>query len=263
VIGRFFRGLTRLWMVPVVLAVWELTTRLMEHPYFPPPSQIVIHMGELWFDGSPAQLWLNETALENFPHSLGRLLAGWALAGVIGVTIGLLLGRSPLFYRFVDPIIQFGRALPPPALLPMFLALFSTGARMQIMTITFGIIWPVVFNAADGARNVDPLHLETGRVFKFGAAQRLFRIILPSAVPKIFAGLRLSLSLALILMVIAEFYSTEGIGFQLRESQRSFDLPGVWGAIILLGILGYVLNQVFLILERRALSWQYSANRLA
>jgi ABC-type nitrate/sulfonate/bicarbonate transport system permease component len=257
-IEKLYSGLVRLWVVPVVLMVWELATREMEHPFFPPPSAIVTHMGELWFTGSPARLWLNETALDNFPHSLGRLLTGWVLAGVAGVTIGVALGRSPLFYRFADPIIQFGRALPPPALLPMFLALFSTGTRMQIATITFGIVWPVLFNAADGARNVDPLHLETGRVFRLTGAQQLFQIILPSAAPKIFAGLRLSLSLALILMVIAEFYSTEGIGFQLRAAQRSFDVAGIWGTIVLLGVLGYLLNQGFLLLERMALTWQQS-----
>ncbi|WP_328816527.1 ABC transporter permease [Nonomuraea cypriaca] len=262
-IRKFSSGLLRLWVVPVVLAVWELATRAMEHPFFPPPSEIVIHMGELWFSGSPAQLWFNETAMDNFPPSIGRLLAGWVASGVVGVTIGLMLGRSPVFFRFVDPIIQFGRALPPPALLPMFVALFSTGARMQIVTITFGIIWPVLFNAADGARNVDPLHLETARVFRFTGVQRLFKIILPSSAPKIFAGLRLSLSLALILMVIAEFYSTDGIGFELRSAQRSFDIPGVWGAIILLGILGYLLNQGFLMMERKALTWHHSARRIA
>jgi ABC-type nitrate/sulfonate/bicarbonate transport system permease component len=177
------------------------------------------------------------------------------LAGVGGVVIGVAIGRSPLLYRFLDPIIQFGRALPAPALLPMFLALFSTGTRMQIATITFGIVWPVLFNAADGARSIEPLHLETARVFGLTRGQRLLRIVLPSAAPKIFAGLRLSLSLALILMVIAEFFSTEGIGFQLRAAQRAFDLPGAWGAIVLLGILGYVLNQAFLLLEKRVLTW--------
>ncbi|MEV0997003.1 ABC transporter permease [Nonomuraea sp. NPDC050202] len=247
--------LARLWVVPVVLLVWELATRAMEHPFFPPPSVIVVHMRDLWFTGSPARLWLNDTALANFPQSLGRLLAGWVLAGVGGVVIGVAIGRSPLLYRFLDPIIQFGRALPAPALLPMFLALFSTGTRMQIATITFGIVWPVLFNAADGARSIEPLHLETARVFGLTRGQRLLRIVLPSAAPKIFAGLRLSLSLALILMVIAEFFSTEGIGFQLRAAQRAFDLPGVWGAIVLLGILGYVLNQAFLLLEKRVLTW--------
>ncbi|MFD9950467.1 ABC transporter permease [Nonomuraea sp. NPDC059023] len=247
--------IARVVVVPAVLLIWELATRAMAHPFFPPPSVIVTHMRELWFTGSPARLWLNDTALATFPPSLGRLLAGWAVSGVAGVALGVALGRSPLLYRLLDPAIQFGRALPPPALLPMMLALFSTGTRMQIAVITFGIVWPVLFNAADGARHVDPLHLDTARVFGLSRGQRLCRVILPAAAPKIFAGLRLSLSLALILMVIAEFFSTEGIGFQLRAAQRAFDLPGVWGAIVLLGVLGYLLNQGFLYLERRILTW--------
>ncbi len=262
-IRKFATGLLRLWVIPVVLVVWEVATQAMDHPFFPPPSTIVLRMQELWFTGPPIQLWLNDTALGHFPHSLGRLLGGWLVAGVVGVTLGIMIGRSPLLFRFIDPIIQFGRALPPPALLPLFLAIFSVGTEMQVATITFGIIWPVLFNAADGARHVEPLHLETSRAFKLSARQRLFEIILPSAAPKIFAGLRLSLSLALILMVIAEFFSTEGIGFQLRATQRAFDLPGVWGTIVLLSILGYLLNQAFLVVERRALSWHNSAKRTA
>ncbi|MDF2711894.1 MAG: nitrate transporter permease [Nonomuraea muscovyensis] len=258
-IRKFATAVLRLWIVPVVLVAWELITRALEHPYFPPPTTILPHMRDLWFDGPASQLWLNDTALANFPQSLGRLLTGWVLAGVIGVTVGLALGRSPLFFRFADPVIQFGRALPPVALLPMFLAIFSIGAKMQISMIAFGIVWPVLFNAADGGRHVDPLHLETARVFRFSRTQRLFQVILPSALPKIFAGLRLSLSLALILMVIAEFFSTDGLGFQLRLAQRQFDLPGMWGAVILLGVLGYLFNQIFVLAERRALVWHSSA----
>lgn len=258
---RLLSGVLRLWLIPVLLVLWELVTRQLEDPFFPPPTTIALRMRELWFSGPPAQLWLNDTALGSFPQSLGRLLAGWLVAGVVGVALGIALGRSPLLFRLLDPIIQFGRALPPPALLPLFLALFSTGVQMQIVTITFGIVWPVLFNAADGARSVDPLHLETAAVFGLSPAQRLLRIILPSATPKVFAGLRLSLSLALILMVIAEFFSTGGIGFQLRDAQRSFDLPGMWGAIVVLGTLGFALNWIFLALERRTLSWHHTAKR--
>ncbi|NUW38458.1 ABC transporter permease [Nonomuraea sp. SMC257] len=258
---KFVNGLLRLWVVPVVLVVWELSTRAMEQAFFPPPSKILATMGKLWFSGSPLTLFLTDEALGNFPHSVGRLLAAWVLSGVVGVTFGVAIGRSPLLYRFVDPIIQFGRALPPPALLPMFLAIFSTGTKMQVVTIAFGVVWPVIFNAADGARHVDPLHLETARVFRFSRTQRLFRVILPSALPKIFAGLRLSLSLALILMVIAEFFSTEGIGYQLRLAQREFELATMWGTMIILGVLGYLLNQLFLLAERRALVWHSSARR--
>ncbi|YCK38902.1 ABC transporter permease [Actinomadura sp. ATCC 39365] len=239
------RSVARLWAVPVVVAVWELATRAAGNPYFPPPSTIALRLRELW---------ISRTALDDLSHSLGRLLTGWVLAGVAGVAAGVAMGRSPLLSRFVDPAVQFCRALPPPALLPVFLALFSTGTLMQVATIACGIVWPVLVNAADGARNVDRLHLDTARVFRLSAGQRLLRVVLPSAAPKILAGLRLSLSLALILMVIAEFFATDGVGFRLRAAQRSFDLPGMWAAVTVLGVLGYLLNQVFLILERRAVA---------
>ncbi|MEU5867445.1 ABC transporter permease [Nonomuraea sp. NPDC047529] len=236
------RSLARLWAVPVVVALWELATRAAGNPYFPPPSTIALRLGDLW---------ISRAALDDLSRSLGRLLTGWVMAGVAGVAAGVAMGRSPLLARFVDPAVQFCRALPPPALLPVFLALFSTGTLMQVATIACGIVWPVLINAADGARNVDRLHLDTARVFRLSAGQRLLRVVLPSAAPKILAGLRLSLSLALILMVIAEFFATDGVGFRLRAAQRSFDLPGMWAAVTVLGVLGYLLNQVFLIIERR------------
>ncbi|MGW2156322.1 ABC transporter permease [Nonomuraea sp. NPDC001699] len=236
------RSLARLWAVPVVVALWELATRAAGNPYFPPPSTIALRLGDLW---------ISRAALDDLSRSLGRLLTGWVVAGVAGVAAGVAMGRSPLLARFVDPAVQFCRALPPPALLPVFLALFSTGTLMQVATIACGIVWPVLINAADGARNVDRLHLDTARVFRLSAGQRLLRVVLPSAAPKILAGLRLSLSLALILMVIAEFFATDGVGFRLRAAQRSFDLPGMWAAVTVLGVLGYLLNQVFLMVERR------------
>ncbi|MFE3450684.1 ABC transporter permease [Nonomuraea sp. NPDC059194] len=261
------RNLKRLlpWLLPpLIVIVWEVATRAMGHAYFPSPSTIVVKMRELWFTGTASTLWLNDDALEHIPSSLGRLLLGWVVAAVVGIALGLALGRSPVLFRFVDPIIQFGRALPPPALLPLFLALFSTGPRMQIITIAFGIVWPVLFNACDGARYVDPLQLETAKVFAMSRAARVRRIILPAAMPKIFAGLRLSLSLALILMVISELIgSTDGIGYQLRDSQRAFDIPGVWASIALLGILGFTLNWLFMLVERRALAWHRFSQRTA
>ncbi|GIH74928.1 ABC transporter permease [Planobispora longispora] len=259
---RFLRALGRLWLVPVVLVAWEVATRAAEDVFFPPPTTIVARMHEMWFSGPAERLWLTDAALENIPTSVGRLFVGWLLASVIGIVLGVMLGRSALLSRFIDPLIQFGRAIPPPALLPLFLALFSIGAQMQIVTITSGIIWPILLNAGDGARHVDRQHLETSTVFGLSRSQRLFWVILPSAMPKIFAGLRLSLSLALILMVISELVgSVNGIGFQLLDAQRSYDLPGVWGTIVVLGVLGYLLNSAFLVAERRVLSWHRGANR--
>ncbi|MFF5113474.1 ABC transporter permease [Streptosporangium sp. NPDC000509] len=256
------RAVGRLWPVPVVVLLWELVTRYLEMLSFPPPSQIAASGYTMWLTGPAEQLWLTDAALENLPASVGRLLAGWVLAGIVGIGLGVALGRSPLLFRLVDPLVQFARAIPPPMLLALFLALFAIGPRMQISFIAFGIVWPILINACDGARHVDRQHLDTARVFGLSGRERLFRIILPSAMPKIFAGLRVSLSLALILMVLSELIgSVDGIGFQLLDAQRSYDFPGVWATIVMLGVLGYALNSAFLAAERRALSWHRSAKQ--
>jgi ABC-type nitrate/sulfonate/bicarbonate transport system permease component len=107
---------------------------------------------------------------------------------------------------------------------------------------------------------VDPTLVDTGRVYRIPARDRLTHVVLPAAAPQIFAGMRTSLSLALILMVISEMVaSSNGIGYFVLQSQRSFAIPEMWSGIILLGILGYAFNAIFLLLERRALAWHRGA----
>ncbi|MFC4592182.1 ABC transporter permease [Sphaerisporangium corydalis] len=254
--------LEQMWLIPLVLVAWELGARQGDSIYFPPPTTIVTHMYELWFSGPASHLFLTEEAVDNLPPSVGRLLAGWAIAGVIGVGLGIALGRSKALSGYIDPILEFARAIPPPALIPLFIVLFKLGTQMQLATIVYGVIWPILVNTVDGARHVDRVHADTAQVFGLGRRQRLFRIILPAAAPKIFAGLRLSLSLAVILMVVSELVgATDGLGYLILFKQQSFDLAGMWGAMVLLSILGFVLNASFLFVERRVLSWHRRAQQ--
>ncbi|MEQ4724059.1 ABC transporter permease [Nonomuraea sp. B19D2] len=250
----------RLWVVPVVLAVWEIAGRAIGDTDFPPPTKIAARMHELWFSGPPARAFLTEDAIANILPSLGRMFGGWVLAALIGIVAGMLLGRSRTATDYVDPLIEFGRAVPPPLLLPVFLVLFHAGLTTQLATIVFGVVWPVLLNSIDGVRSVDPTYTDTATVFNLSRLQRLRMVIFPAASPKIFAGLRLSLSLALILMVISELIGgTDGIGYQLLNAQRSFDGAGVWATIALLGTLGYVVNSLFVLAERRVLVWHRQA----
>jgi ABC-type nitrate/sulfonate/bicarbonate transport system permease component len=138
------------------------------------------------------------------------------------------------------------------------------GTQVQVATIVFGIVWPILLNSIDGARNLDHLKLETATVFGVPAHLRLTRIILPAAAPKIFAGLRLSVSLALILMVISELKgSTEGIGYLLNLASNNADMPAIWAGVLLLGVLGFTFNTLFLMVERRVLAWHRAARRIA
>ncbi|SEG54936.1 ABC-type nitrate/sulfonate/bicarbonate transport system, permease component [Nonomuraea solani] len=254
--------LLRILVIPIVLAAWELIARAVGDTDFPPPTTIVARMYELWFSGPASRVFLTDDAIDNLLPSLGRMFGGWILAAVIGVVAGLLLGRSRTATDYVDPLIEFGRSIPPPLLLPVFLVLFPKALTMQLATIVFGVIWPVLLNSIDGARAVDRTYTETAVVFNLSRAQRLRVVVLPAASPKIFAGLRLSLSLALILMVITELIGgTDGIGYQLLQAQRSFDGAGVWAAIALLGVLGYVVNSLFVLAERRVLVWHRQSGR--
>jgi ABC-type nitrate/sulfonate/bicarbonate transport system permease component len=181
---------------------------------------------------------------------------------VIGILVGTLIGLSARARDYVNPIVQFLRAIPPPALLPLFIVLLGIGDVMKATMILFGVVWPILLNTADGVSSVEPLHRETGRVYRIGFRDELVRIILPSAAPKIFAGLRVSLSIAVILMVISEMVATvNGVGFELVQAQRSFRSLDVWATIVLLGIIGYALNALLGIIEGHVLSWHRGAMR--
>ncbi|GAB2921252.1 ABC transporter permease [Nonomuraea fastidiosa] len=254
----------RVLVLAVLVALWELGTRLAGSTFFPPPSTIVTRMHSLWFSGSPATLFLTDEAIRNILPSLGRMAIGFAAGALIGVLLGLAVGLSARVYDYLDGVLQFLRAVPPPALATVFVVLFGFGMKMQLAFMIFSIVWPVLLNTADGARSVEPLHLQTCQAFRLSWAERLWRVILPSTLPKMFAGLRLAVSLSLIVMVFSELLpgTSNGIGFQLTGAYQSFDLPAMWAGIVLLGVLGYLLNELFLVVERRVLAWHRAARNL-
>jgi ABC-type nitrate/sulfonate/bicarbonate transport system permease component len=193
-----------------------------------------------------------------------RLGLGYAIACLTGVAVGVALGLSQPLRRAANPIVQFLRAIPPPALLPFGILVMGIGTSMKVFIIAFVCVWPVLLNAIDGVAGVDPVLRETARVYDIRLRDRIFKVVLPAAGPQIFAGMRTSLSLALILMVISEMVaSTNGIGYFVLQSQRSFAIPEMWSGILLLGILGYVLNAIFLLVERRVLRWHHGARASA
>jgi ABC-type nitrate/sulfonate/bicarbonate transport system permease component len=252
---RLGAGVLHRWLaLAVVVAAWEVGTRAAHSPFFPAPSRITSRMYHLWFSGPATRLFLTADATSNVVPSLLRMATGLAVSLVAGVGLGLVLGRSERVFAYVDPAFQFARVIPPPTLVPVFIVVFKLGTQMQIAAIIFSAIWPILLNTTDGARSVDRLQMETARVYKLSAADRVLKIIFPATM---FAGLRLSLSLSLILMVFSELLpgTANGIGFELTDAQSRSDLPTVWAAIVLLGILGYVLNAILLAVERRVLAW--------
>jgi ABC-type nitrate/sulfonate/bicarbonate transport system permease component len=238
-----------------LLAIWAAWSAGSGTYYFPPLTDILRTF---------ADTWLFERVGSDVVPSLVRLGLGYAIACTTAVALGLALGLSRPLRRALDPTVQFLRSIPPPALLPFGILVLGVGTSMKVFIIAFVCLWPVLLNTIDGVAGVDPTLRETARVYGIGGRDRVLRVTLPAAAPQIFAGMRTSLSLALILMVISEMVaSTNGIGYFVLQSQRSFAIPEMWSGILLLGILGYALNAVFVLVERRVLRWHRGARASA
>ncbi|WP_326820566.1 ABC transporter permease [Streptosporangium sp. NBC_01756] len=249
-----------MWIVPAAFLAWEAVSRMAGAVYFPPPSAILVRLHELWFSGPLRHAFLTQEALDHLLPSLGRLVLGWAGACVVAIAAGVALGRSAVLCDVVNPLVHFFRSVPPPLLIPIFMTMTGVGTPLQLTAIVFGVSWPVLLNALDGARHVDRRYLEAAQVFGVSRMERLTRVILPAASPKIFAGLRISVALALIMMIVSEYVgSTEGVGYRMLIAQSQVDVLSMWTAIVLLGLLGLVLNTAFLRFERRMLVWHRGA----
>lgn len=240
-------------LIPVALfGLWWVASADSTHYAFPPLSSILDRFAELWF--------FDRVASDVLP-SLGRFLAGWFLAAVVGVAFGVVLGKSVVLRKLFDPALQFLRALPPPALLPIFLLLMGIGSSMQVMVIFAGAVWPVLLNTMEGVRGVNPVLNDTASSFQVRSADRILMVTLPSAASSIFAGLRTALGIALVLMIVSEMIAAvNGLGYFTIQAQRTYALADMWAGMLLLGILGFGLNALFTLLERRALYWLPASN---
>lgn len=260
------RAILQRWGIFIgCVLVWEAATRAADSLYFPAPSKIVATGFTQWFSGPAWRLFLTDDAVDNILPSLARMGTGLAVAVIAGVIIGFAVGRSPKARAYLDPILQLFRAIPPPTIVPVFIVLLKIGTQMQLATIVFATIWPIMMNTTEGVRSIQSLHLETAQVFRLTPSQRLRLVIIPSAMPKIFAGLRLSLAVALILMVFSELMpgTSNGIGYMLLDAYSVGDMTRMWSAIILIGVLGYTFNALLLTVQRRALAWQAENQRLS
>lgn len=262
-VPRQLVSLRRYSGIAALLILWQIATVWAGSFFFPTPLLILQTAGKLWFSGDPAHLFLTDAVFRDVLPSLGRLLAGWAIAVVLGVTIGLAIGGSRRLAEAAQPVLEFLRALPSPALIPVFLILLGTDSTMRITLIVMGSIWPVLLNSIEGIRTLDPAQTDMARVFRLPPHARLTRIVLPATMPHIFAGMRVSLAIAIILMVVSELVaSSSGIGHAIINAQNTFQLPAMWANVILIALLGISLNGLFSLVENRVLYWHRAARRL-
>jgi sulfonate transport system permease protein len=240
--------LLRAWLPVGLVALWWIASASSTSLYFPSLQTIA---ETLLAD------WLGPGFVEHLLPSVGKFLAGFLIASLAGIGLGLVIGMYPALRAATEPLIQFLRSLPPPVLLPIGLLLFGIGSSMNIAIIVFGAIWPTLLNTIDGVRSLDPQMTEMTRSYRLTRVQKIRYVILPNAGPQIFAGLRTTLQMSIILIVVSEMVaSTNGIGYYVLNSQQTFAVPQTWAGTLVLGLLGYLANLLFIRLERYVLRWQ-------
>jgi ABC-type nitrate/sulfonate/bicarbonate transport system permease component len=232
-----------------LLAAWWIASAGSGNFYFPPLQTIAQTFVEVW--ASPR-------ILDDVVPSLARLCAGYLVAVGLGLVIGVPIGLSRGLRNVLEPVLEFLRAIPPPALVPILILLAGIGDTMKTLVIMSGCIWPVLLNTVEGVRGRDEVLEDVVRCYRIGAWARLTRFVLPSASPQMFTGMRQALSIGIILMVISEmFAASNGLGFAIIQFERSFAVPEMWTGIIMLGLIGIVLAQIFRLVERRVLAWYH------
>jgi ABC-type nitrate/sulfonate/bicarbonate transport system permease component len=244
------------WLLPVlsilaVLTVYELLTRQGAlGDEFPPGSDI---FGTLASQLTQTSFWA----------AVGQTLQGWAgglaIAAVLAIPLGIFIGSSKLAYRGSRVLIEFLRPVPSVALIPLAILIFGAQLESKVFLAAYASFWQLLLQTLYGVQDVDPVATDTARSFGFSRLQRLFRVTLPSAVPYIATGLRIASSVSLILAVTAEIViGAPGLGSNINVAHSGGNRELMYALILVTGILGWILNGMFMRAERRVLRWHPS-----
>ncbi|MEV1082588.1 ABC transporter permease subunit [Streptomyces sp. NPDC050211] len=233
----------------LLVAGWWVASDGSTDVYWPPLRTILTTFPDVW---------TADRLQDDVLPSVLRLTGGYALAAVVGVALGTVIGSYRRVRAVCEPVLEFLRAVPPPVLVPVIMLFAGIGDTMKVTVIASGCVWPILLNTVEGVRAVDSVMAETARSYGITGTARLRNVVLRSASPQIFAGLRQALSIGIILMVISEmFAASNGLGFTIVQFQRGFAIPDMWTGILLLGLLGFLLSVVFQLVERRVLGWYH------
>jgi len=237
------------------LLLWEIAPRVgfISPSYIAPFSTVALRL--------ISGLWSGELE-QHLMVSLGRSLAGFSLALGVGLPLGFALGWFQHFARFVDPLLQLIRQIPPIALLPLFVMTLGVGELSKIAIIFYGAQWAILLNTVSGVSQVDPLLIKLARSVKLKRLDLFQKVILPSALPTIFTGLRLSATRAILIIVMAEMMGGKaGLGYILKNAEYNYDIVTMYAAIMLLSLIGLTTNYLLVALEDHFTAWKPEATR--
>jgi len=240
----------RLLAIIVFLLIWEIAPRigLADPVFIPPVSAVFSALGDLILSGE---------LLKHTTISLQRAFTGFAVASVLAIPLGFMVGWFRIVEKYIDPLLQTIRQLPVLAMFPVFILLFGIGEVSKIVIIALACFWSIFMNTVSGVKNVDPLLVKSARSMGVSDIEMFKKVVLPAATPSIFTGLRYGGTVALILLVAAEMLGAKsGLGYAVNNWQLLFLIPEMFAAIITLTLLGLVVNYILVWLEKKASYWK-------
>ena len=249
---RPFRQTAIRWLEPltglvVLAAAWQLASAIAANPTLVPPLQMI---------GAALVILAQKSLVSDVLASLVHLAGGFGAGAVLGLALALSCARFSLVAIVVDPIAEFLRPISAIAWIPIAILLFGVGQGVPMFLIFYASLFPIFVNALDGIRRVDPSLVRAAEML--GASRRLIvtHVVLPAALPAIFAGARLSLGVGWVAMVAGELVGADtGLGYRVEYYQEFFSMDGVMAAIVVIGIIGYILDFALRALQASLLRW--------
>ncbi len=239
-----------LMTLAILVAVWEM---LCSTPgaSLPAPSAIIENSWQLIVDPFFDSGGIDKGLFWHLLASLKRVAVGYTIAVVVGVALGTLVGQSVWAMRGLDPLFQVLRTVPPLAWLPLSLAAFRDGQPSAIFVIFITSVWPIIINTAVGIRNIPADYQNVARVLRLNASEYFFKIMIPSAAPYIFTGLRIGIGLSWLAIVAAEMLiGGVGIGFFIWDAWNSSLISDIILALVYVGLVGFMLDRLVALLAR-------------
>jgi NitT/TauT family transport system permease protein len=242
----------------VLLVVWHLATAGRKYGLIPPPGAVALELYDLAFGGINDDAYSGTLRIHLFA-SLGRVYGGFTIALVFALPLGLLIGRTRLAWRLLDPTLQLLRPIPVTAWLPLAMILFGLGPRSAYFLVCLGAFYPILVNTVFGVRSIDPRFFEAASMLGCGGAAQFFRVVLPASLPAIFTGLRLGLGFAWVVIVVGEMTGVQtGLGAIIMEARQLSRTEIVICAMIVIGVAGFISDRLVVLLGRRLLRWSPS-----
>lgn len=239
-------------MIVILLVLWDLAIRLFKIPPYliPAPDKVVVQLLAEW-----PRLW-KESMTTTY-----ATLGGFALSILFGIPMAMLIAYSRTVESFIYPLLVFSQSIPKIAIAPLFVVWFGFGIIPKIIAAFMLGFFPIVVSTVMGFKSIEPDMLDLARSMRASRWQTFFRISLPHALPSIFSGLKVSVTLAVVGAVVGEFVgSNSGIGYVLQIANGNFDLPLMFAALVVLSMIGVILFVAIDVIERWAIPW-HAAHR--